>query len=518
MENLDMFETFGIQMPMVKSEEENMKNEKLFDVDEIKGESFDVTGILEPCIYIQLLDDKNKIKKLERKYIRENQSFYKSWQNCDKWTKFKNEMYGTKVYEETSDRIACYEFATRSFKELYDLGVSVSQFTHVGNKEPDCFDLESFVKYLLENGVKIKIYGKVRPIRDVGIIEVSEKYKAQLNQIYYDIVNEQSPISQELNSYRLSKKDEISEDLLLRLHDAVVHGYCMNYDSADGFWPFGEPISKNRPNLMNLLRKYGIEFAVKKLEGIGSYVKRLYQNYKIKLLQIIKRCKKIANFSGGKDSAYMILRGLDEGMKFDHIVYADTGMEYPEMYSYIDRFEQYIKQKIIRLKPKITFDDWFFKNFAYGKNEGKIHGFPYTIGDGCWAKRELKIKSMEAFKKSIGEPVIDYIGIAADEPERYKKLILDKQQAPLVDWGTKEAQCRSELENVNLLNPLYCKFKRLGCWCCPKQNMGSLRVLYNDYPKLWQQLREYQQYDFKPFKPGLSVKDIEKKIILLNQQ
>jgi len=38
------------------------------------------------------------------------------------------------------------------------------------------------------------------------------------------------------------------------------------------------------------------------------------------------------NFSGGKDSTAMLLRMIDKGRRPDKIVFADTGMEFPEMY------------------------------------------------------------------------------------------------------------------------------------------------------------------------------------------
>jgi len=61
-----------------------------------------------------------------------------------------------------------------------------------------------------------------------------------------------------------------------------------------------------------------------------------------------------------------------------------------------------------------------------------------------------------------------------------------------------------------MLNPLYFKFKRLGCWCCPKQPIEALRILFEDYPKLWEKLKEYEKTS--PFRPnGFKLKDYENK-------
>ena len=60
--------------------------------------------------------------------------------------------------------------------------------------------------------------------------------------------------------------------------------------------------------------------------------------------------------------------------------------------------------------------------------------------------------------------------------------------APLAEWGMTEKNCIAYLEKRNLMNPLYQKFKRLGCFFCPKQPLNSLRIVRQDYPSLWQMM------------------------------
>jgi 3'-phosphoadenosine 5'-phosphosulfate sulfotransferase (PAPS reductase)/FAD synthetase len=46
----------------------------------------------------------------------------------------------------------------------------------------------------------------------------------------------------------------------------------------------------------------------------------------------------LISFSGGRTSAYMLRRILDEGLQPDvHIVFADTGRERPETYEFVTR-------------------------------------------------------------------------------------------------------------------------------------------------------------------------------------
>jgi len=56
--------------------------------------------------------------------------------------------------------------------------------------------------------------------------------------------------------------------------------------------------------------------------------------------------KHIISFSGGKDSTAMLIRMIELGMQIDEILFADTGVEFPEMYDYIREVEIYIGRKI----------------------------------------------------------------------------------------------------------------------------------------------------------------------------
>lgn len=62
--------------------------------------------------------------------------------------------------------------------------------------------------------------------------------------------------------------------------------------------------------------------------------------------------KYIASFSGGKDSAAMLLLILEKGLKLDDIVFIDTGLEFKEIYDIIDDFEKRINFKITRIKAE----------------------------------------------------------------------------------------------------------------------------------------------------------------------
>ena len=45
------------------------------------------------------------------------------------------------------------------------------------------------------------------------------------------------------------------------------------------------------------------------------------------------------SLSGGKDSTAMLLMMLERGMPIDAVLYADTGMEFPEMYDHLSKVD-----------------------------------------------------------------------------------------------------------------------------------------------------------------------------------
>ena len=215
------------------------------------------------------------------------------------------------------------------------------------------------------------------------------------------------------------------------------------------------------------------------------------------------KVKNIISFSGGKDSSAMLLRMIELKMPIDRILFADTTLEFPEMYVWIRKIEKLIGIKIEILKPKKSFDEWFYGKITRGKRKGTQRGFPLLLFH-CWWSRESKFKLLDYQCKGH----IRYLGIASDEPKRIKNK--ERYRYPLVEWGWSEQDCLDYLERRGLKHPLS-KFKRTGCWLCPKQNLKSLKILMDDYPKLWKKLKKYEKDSPNGFKPNFKLNDFETK-------
>lgn len=218
------------------------------------------------------------------------------------------------------------------------------------------------------------------------------------------------------------------------------------------------------------------------------------------------------SLSGGKDSTAMLLLMIERNMPIDMVLYADTGMEFPEMYGHIAKLDAYLyEQRGIHITvlrhPQgfeyLMFDEPKQKPSSIA-NRMKL-GVP-LYGNGWpgirvrWCTGALKTKLIDKEVKRLkGElNALHYIGIAADEAWRCKG-----EQYPLVDWGITEAQALQICYDRGYdFGGLYEIYHRASCWCCPFQRIDELRKLRKHHPELWDKLRELDDRAIKQFGPG----------------
>lgn len=142
-------------------------------------------------------------------------------------------------------------------------------------------------------------------------------------------------------------------------------------------------------------------------------------------------------FSGGKDSTEMLCGMIDKNMRIDEILTCDTGKEFPQMYEHIKQVEKYIKRPITILKADKTFNYYMFDHVkTKGKREGEC-GYGWCTGNNRWCTHLLKKvvtdRYLNQYKKE-GYKIIEYHGIAFDEPERLNKNKEKNVVYPLNEW------------------------------------------------------------------------------------
>lgn len=111
--------------------------------------------------------------------------------------------------------------------------------------------------------------------------------------------------------------------------------------------------------------------------------------------------------------------------------------------------------------------------------------------------------------------VVQYLGIAMDEPKRLARLDGITKISPLAAIGWTEADCRKWCEENDLLSPIYTTATRGGCWFCHNQSIGQLRLLRKNYPDLWALLLKWDKDSPVSFHPdGRTVHDFDRRFQL----
>lgn len=232
----------------------------------------------------------------------------------------------------------------------------------------------------------------------------------------------------------------------------------------------------------------------------------------------------VVSFSGGKDSTAMLLRMIELKEHIDEVVCCDTYKEFPDMYKHIDKVKELVEKNNIKftmLKSDKTFDYLMFEHNPKRKNEkliGKL-GYSWAGSRNRWCTSKLKIDVINKYFNDLKSKhnVIQCIGIAIDEDYRLNRK--SNQMAglryPLVEWGWSEKDCLDYCYSKGFKwNGLYELFDRVSCWCCPLQSLTGLKTLRNNFPNLWDELKDMDNRTWRKFRADYSVKEIEIKFDL----
>lgn len=195
--------------------------------------------------------------------------------------------------------------------------------------------------------------------------------------------------------------------------------------------------------------------------------------------------------SGGRDSTAMVIKMLQEKMPIDYILFTDTQSEFPDMYKYLHKVDAYLYRKhnkrITFLHTKKTFSEWAKGEIQKGVRKGMIRGLP-MVTVPCFWKRDSKVRPFEYFLKEKGiSEYTQYIGYTYSEKKRAN--VKDKKQRfPLIEFKMCEADVDRLLEEIDLINPLYERFHRTGCFFCPYMSNRAFYLVNKFHPHEWAEM------------------------------
>lgn len=221
----------------------------------------------------------------------------------------------------------------------------------------------------------------------------------------------------------------------------------------------------------------------------------------------------IVSFSGGKDSTAMLLRMIELGMQIDEVINFDTGLEFPDMYAHISKVKSILDQHGIKFtvfKSELGFEHYLLERERVEGTNLTRNGWGWPNIKNRWCTAYLKTRISAPYIRELMARfnVIQYIGIASDEVERMKRKAhqVNGFRYPLVEWGWSEEQCLDYCYNRGLnWNGLYDLFSRVSCWLCPLQPLGELYKLWENFPELWDKLKEWDSRLVEQYGSGVQI-------------
>lgn len=227
----------------------------------------------------------------------------------------------------------------------------------------------------------------------------------------------------------------------------------------------------------------------------------------------------ILSMSYGKDSTACLGAIEELGWPLDRVVTADVWAtdtipaDLPPMVEFKAHVDETIKARwgieVEHIRGRLTYEQAFYRVLSGQKRPGTIYGWP--IPKGPWCNSDVKMPPLDKLER--GNNII-YVGIAADEPNRFH-VLSDKKKSPLVEAGWTEADCRQWCEENDLLSPIYTTATRGGCWFCHNQGVNQLRLLRKNYPELWALMLKWDKDSPVTFKAdGHTVHDFERRFRL----
>jgi len=226
----------------------------------------------------------------------------------------------------------------------------------------------------------------------------------------------------------------------------------------------------------------------------------------------------VINFSGGRTSAYMTKRLIEEGLKDYIITFQNTGKEMPQTLDFINECDIRWGLNIVWLEFRFG-NNFEIVNYDTASRDGrpydesiqhKKHFLPNQRIRYC--TQHLKIDTLRRYLKSIGiKDYTSYNGIRYDEPRRWAK-IMDNDwdvELPLVKWKVVKQDVMNFWANQDF--DLQVNEPYGNCDCCFLKGKGKLAIIAKEKPELFDWWIKHEKQSNASFKKEISYSQILEK-------
>ena len=205
----------------------------------------------------------------------------------------------------------------------------------------------------------------------------------------------------------------------------------------------------------------------------------------------------VFSFGAGLDSTALLIEFIKRGIRPDHIIFADTGGERPDIYAHIERMQKWLKQydlkiTIVKNNKETLEEDCIRRNTL----PSLALGF-HT----CSQKYKIRPIAQYLRKHKITKiiKIIGYDAMEFDRAARSLKSIREGKNTeeynidfkiwfPLIEYGLQ----RKDLEKI-VKDSGFCPAKS-SCFYCPAMSRGEVFKLRDMYPELLERALKMEDY------------------------
>lgn len=198
----------------------------------------------------------------------------------------------------------------------------------------------------------------------------------------------------------------------------------------------------------------------------------------IQFIQGDARHKLIVSFGGGVNSAAMLVGMQERRIRPDLILFADTGGENPETYTFVETMKAWSSRKLRRSIITVRNDGMY----TTLETECTVKATLPSIVFGwrsCSDKYKLRPQKKYASLAFPDEQVTWAVGIDAGELHRIGKF--ENCIHPLVEWGWQREDCIKAIQRADLPIPV-----KSACFYCPASTKSDVLRLRKEHPELFE--------------------------------
>lgn len=184
--------------------------------------------------------------------------------------------------------------------------------------------------------------------------------------------------------------------------------------------------------------------------------------------------KHILSYGGGVNSVALLLYILEHGKPLDEVIFADTGAELPETYDYSTLVQDFLRKYDVPFRIVKSKGDDLYERCSRRKV------IPSQLWR--WCTRDLKIRPIYAYYRSLKTHVNQYLGISYEERDRYRDSGVSyvSNIYPLIEDSITRDKCVGLINKAGLELPV-----RSGCFFCPFNSVSRWVEIYKKHSNLY---------------------------------